>query len=203
MRMKRKTRRMTTAMVSGHSAGMCAHQLTLTAVAGFIDEAPEEGQAARDDFEHRRLDRAFGRNEQESVEDIVQRLKERHGRMASSRYNADSDQVPQRLLMPGVNDPSLWTVRVKVSSYTDLCGDDHELTEWCPARSRECYHRFDLSQNLQFAILRQSHRRDLRVLPRLTTRNDLCRVSTVRVRLPSDARDSRVVRLARSDSCPD
>jgi hypothetical protein len=35
--------------------------------------------------------------------------------MASARYNADSDAVPQRLLMPGVNDPSLWTVRVKVS----------------------------------------------------------------------------------------
>ena len=34
--------------------------------------------------------------------------------MTAARYNADSDSVPQRLLMPGVNDPSLWTVRVKV-----------------------------------------------------------------------------------------
>lgn len=68
----------------------------------------------QDDTAHRRLDRTFGRNEQESVEDIVQRLKERHGRMAHSKYNGDSDVVPQRLLMPGVNDPSLWTVRVKV-----------------------------------------------------------------------------------------
>jgi len=40
--------------------------------------------------------------------------------MAAARYNADSDQVPQRLLMPGVNDPSLWTVRVKVSPYVRL-----------------------------------------------------------------------------------
>ena len=86
-------------------------------VAGFIDEVPEEA-VAQDDYQHRRLERAIGRNEQESVEDIVQRLKERHGRMSSAKYNADSDTVPQRLLMPGVNDPSLWTVRVKVSSST-------------------------------------------------------------------------------------
>jgi transcription elongation factor SPT5 len=42
-------------------------------------------------------------------------LKERYGRNAAARYDADTDNVPQRLLMPGVNDPSLWTVRVKVS----------------------------------------------------------------------------------------
>ena len=35
--------------------------------------------------------------------------------MAAARYNAESDQVPQRLLMPGVNDPKLWIIRVKVS----------------------------------------------------------------------------------------
>jgi len=86
----------------------------LNSVAGFIDEVPEDETVAQDDYQHRRLDRQSGRNEQESVEDIVQRLKERHGRMAAARYNADSDTVPQRLLMPGVNDPSLWTVRVKV-----------------------------------------------------------------------------------------
>lgn len=84
-------------------------------VADFIDERPGEEPVAQDDTAHRRLDRTFGRNEQESVEDIVQRLKERHGKMAASKYNGDSDLVPQRLLMPGVNDPSLWTVRCKVS----------------------------------------------------------------------------------------
>ena len=84
-------------------------------VADFIDERPGDEPVSQDDTAHRRLDRAFGRNEQENVEDIVQRLKERHGRMAAARYNADSDTVPQRLLMPGVNDPNLWTVRVKVS----------------------------------------------------------------------------------------
>lgn len=47
------------------------------------------------------------------MHDIVQRLKERHA--GAARYNGDSDAVPQRLLMPGVNDPSLWKVVVKVS----------------------------------------------------------------------------------------
>ena len=85
-------------------------------MAGFIDEVPEEDiPGARDDLTHRRLDRDEGRKAEQSVEEIVQRLKERHGRAAAARYNEDSDQVPQRLLMPGVNDPSLWQVRVKAS----------------------------------------------------------------------------------------
>ncbi|WRT70749.1 uncharacterized protein IL334_007748 [Kwoniella shivajii] len=84
-------------------------------VAEFIDEAPEEG-AAQSDYQHRRLDRSFGRNEEEDVQDIVQRLKERHARTAAARYNGDSDAVPQRLLMPGVNDPSLWRVYTKTQS---------------------------------------------------------------------------------------
>ena len=69
---------------------------------------------------HRRLDRDIGRNEEESIEETVARLKERHGRMAAARYNADSDAVPQRLLMPGVNDPSLWSVRCRASRLITL-----------------------------------------------------------------------------------
>lgn len=76
---------------------------------------PDEA-GAQNDYEHRQLDRSFGRKEEESVEDIVKKLKERHGKQASQRYDADSDNVPQRLLMPGVNDPSLWRIRVKVRS---------------------------------------------------------------------------------------
>ncbi|WWC65232.1 transcription elongation factor SPT5 [Kwoniella dejecticola CBS 10117] len=89
-------------------------------VAEFIDEAPEEG-AAQNDYQHRRLDRSFGRNEEEDVQDIVQRLKERHARTAAARYNGDSDAVPQRLLMPGVNDPSLWRVFVKTGREAAIC----------------------------------------------------------------------------------
>lgn len=92
--------------------------LILHPVAEFIDEAPED-VGARDDHQHRRLNRVFGRNEEEDVHDIVQRLKERHA--GAARYNGDSDAVPQRLLMPGVNDPSLWKVVVKVSFSQTNC----------------------------------------------------------------------------------
>lgn len=92
--------------------------LILHSVAEFIDEAPEDA-GARDDHQHRRLNRVFGRNEEEDVHDIVQRLKERHA--GAARYNGDSDAVPQRLLMPGVNDPSLWKVVVKVSVSQTNC----------------------------------------------------------------------------------
>lgn len=51
------------------------------------------------------------REEEPNIEEILAGIKERHARQA--KYNADSDQVPQRLLMPGVDDPSLWQVRVK------------------------------------------------------------------------------------------
>lgn len=77
---------------------------------------PDEA-GAQNDYEHRRLDRSFGRKEEESVEDIVKKLKERHGRQATQRYDADSDNIPQRLLMPGVNDPSLWRIKVRVSQH--------------------------------------------------------------------------------------
>ncbi len=72
------------------------------------------------------------------MEDIVQRLKERHGRMAAAKYNADSDVVPQRLLMPGVNDPSLWTVRVKVVS--QICQSDARLIPFRMGEKMESSH---------------------------------------------------------------
>ncbi|ODN82947.1 transcription elongation factor SPT5 [Cryptococcus amylolentus CBS 6039] len=89
-------------------------------VAEFIDEAPDDA-VARDDQQHRRLDRVFGRNEDEDVHDIVQRLKERHAGSGMARYNGDSDAVPQRLLMPGVNDPNLWKVIVKAGREHAIC----------------------------------------------------------------------------------
>jgi transcription elongation factor SPT5 len=50
----------------------------------------------------------------ESVEETVARLKQRYGRGQAAKYDPDSDQVPQRLLMPGNGDPNLFQVRVKV-----------------------------------------------------------------------------------------
>lgn len=87
-------------------------------MAGFIDEANEAAEAATD-YVHRHVDRTRGMQEEESAEEIARRLDERHIRhRVATRYNADSDQIPQRLLMPGVNDPSLWCVRCKVRVLT-------------------------------------------------------------------------------------
>lgn len=84
------------------------------AVAEFIEEGAEE-PSGRDDREHRKLDQRRGEAQMESVEETVARLKQRYGRAQGAKYDPDSDQVPQRLLMPGNGDPSLWQVRVKVS----------------------------------------------------------------------------------------
>jgi len=84
-------------------------------VAGFIDEVPETG-APTDEHRHRQLNRDFGRNEEMDVREIVRGIKERHGRSSAAKYDADSDNIPQRLLMPSADDPSLWRVRVKVST---------------------------------------------------------------------------------------
>lgn len=76
----------------------------------FIEEGGDVG--ATDDTTHRNLTRNLRREEEPNIEEILAGIKARHKRQA--RYNAESDQVPQRLLMPGVDDPSLWQVRVKI-----------------------------------------------------------------------------------------
>lgn len=95
----------------------------LTAVADFIDEQPGDEPIGRDDMAHRRLDRSFARQEDISAEDEVRRLKDRYGRAGRNRYDAAGDNVPQRLLMPGVNDPSLWMVKVKVRTRQQRDGE--------------------------------------------------------------------------------
>ena len=54
--------------------------------------------------------------EDKSPEQIAKDLSKRYGGRAALRYTGDLNDVPQRLLMPSVHDPSLWQVRVKVGS---------------------------------------------------------------------------------------
>jgi hypothetical protein len=64
------------------------------------------------------------------VREIVRGIKERHGRSSAAKYDADSDNIPQRLLMPSSEDPSLWRVRVKVSPHVrEVGGADERLEE--------------------------------------------------------------------------
>lgn len=47
-----------------------------------------------------------------SNEEMARILKERYSR--NDRIVEDMGQVPQRMLMPSVNDPNLWQIKVKV-----------------------------------------------------------------------------------------
>lgn len=67
----------------------------------------------RDDRRHRELDR---RREMEAgldAEKLAQRFKDNYGKKRYSRTVGDSSVVPQRLLLPSVDDPSIWGVRCK------------------------------------------------------------------------------------------
>lgn len=85
---------------------------------GFIaDDAdhPELNDLRRyppDEDRHRELDRQFEQAKTEDMEALAAGFKERHGR--SSRRNlGDSQVVPRRLLLPSVQDNSIWGVKCK------------------------------------------------------------------------------------------
>ncbi|KAF4120112.1 transcription elongation factor SPT5 [Geosmithia morbida] len=83
----------------------------------FIDNAhPDdvgESAALDDDRRHRELDR---RREMESSMDAEKQaeiLRQRYGNRRSAKGFGDSAVVPKRLLLPSVDDPSIWAVRCK------------------------------------------------------------------------------------------
>lgn len=68
--------------------------------------------ADRDDRAHRELDRKREAEEAMDVEATAARLKERYGRQNRVSGSA-SGIVPQRLLMPGANDPRIWFMKCR------------------------------------------------------------------------------------------
>ncbi|WFD21101.1 transcription elongation factor spt5 [Malassezia caprae] len=83
---------------------------------GFIaDDLLDEFREAqlRTAADNQRLDRFRRQEEEMSAEVLAEELRQRHAR--SSRYSSQSDyaDVPQRLLMPSVDDPGLWRIRCK------------------------------------------------------------------------------------------
>ncbi|CAE7113529.1 unnamed protein product [Rhizoctonia solani] len=83
--------------------------------AGFDPSEPANRRAAAD---HIRYDQQRELNERDLAE-LAQDYKDRYQRSAA-RYTGDADQVPQRLLMPSVNDPHLFQVRVKIGREKEL-----------------------------------------------------------------------------------
>lgn len=67
--------------------------------------------AERDDRKHRELDRQRDLAASMDAEKQAQALKERYGRNRAA--NVDSAVVPQRLLLPSVDDPTIWRIKCK------------------------------------------------------------------------------------------
>lgn len=78
-----------------------------------------EGGLDNERSRHRGLHRRQEELNDEEIRRIADRYKQR-GQSAAALYTGDMDQVPQRLLMPSVNDANLWQVRVKPGREKEL-----------------------------------------------------------------------------------
>ena len=74
--------------------------------------------AETDDRRHRELDRQRERTQQMDAEKQAQLLREKYGRRTAT--NADAVTVPKRLLLPSVDDPSIWGVKCKQSKEREI-----------------------------------------------------------------------------------
>ena len=85
-------------------------------VGEFVDEAhPDDdlpAEADQDDRRHRELDRKRQLEASMDAEKQAQEFKERYGRRTTTALSSGSF-VPQNLLMPDINDPSIWAVRCR------------------------------------------------------------------------------------------
>jgi transcription elongation factor SPT5 len=83
---------------------------------GFIEHA-DAGEAdlvgREDDATHREFDRRRDLEATLDAEKQAEILQKRYGKRKSARGMGDSAVVPQRLLLPSVDDPSIWGVRCK------------------------------------------------------------------------------------------
>jgi transcription elongation factor SPT5 len=82
----------------------------------FIAEPEGEGddeEGPRRSVHHARLDRQDRELNDQDLARIAEDVSQRYKR-AAVRYTGDMNEVPQRLLMPSVQDANLWQVRCKV-----------------------------------------------------------------------------------------
>ncbi|KAJ5895161.1 hypothetical protein N7495_006852 [Penicillium taxi] len=90
--------------------------------------------AETDDRRHRQLDRQRELDATMDAEKQAQLLKERYGRNRAAA--SDSLVVPKRLLLPGVNDPSIWGGRCKVGKEREVVFSIQKRMEERPPGSR-------------------------------------------------------------------
>jgi transcription elongation factor SPT5 len=82
-----------------------------------LDQFPEGEQ--EDDRRHRELDRQRQIEASMDAEKQAEALRQRYGRRTATAMGTGSF-VPQNLLMPDVNDPSIWGVRCKAGKERDV-----------------------------------------------------------------------------------
>ena len=83
-----------------------------------MEETPQEGEDLNDlnrrAADHARLDRRQQELTDQDLARIAQDVTRRY-RPTTQKYTGDMNEIPQRLLMPSVQDANLWQVRVRVS----------------------------------------------------------------------------------------
>ncbi|KAG5437393.1 hypothetical protein PCANB_000824 [Pneumocystis canis] len=89
-------------------------------IAEEIDEIDSDHILQNDDRKHRDLDRQLQKIEDADAERLAEEYREKYGRLSARFYRGDIEVVPQRLLLPSVNDPNLWAVRCKPGKEKDI-----------------------------------------------------------------------------------
>lgn len=88
---------------------------------GFLEDDPTletgESEATRS---HRKLDRTREKLDEQDAQALADQFKARYGRSASARYMGSTQNISQRLLLPSVEDPLIWGVRVRNGKEKEL-----------------------------------------------------------------------------------
>ncbi|VEU20926.1 DEKNAAC101887 [Brettanomyces naardenensis] len=69
---------------------------------------------------HVKLDRSREKLDEQDAQALADQFRQRYGRSASSRYMGSGAKVSQRLLLPSVDDPSIWGVHVRNGREKDV-----------------------------------------------------------------------------------
>lgn len=100
---------------------------------GFIQDQVDDDEDINtgDDQFHREVDRRREAIVEEDAEKLASEYREKYGRSTASKYRGDTGNVPQRLLLPSVQDPNIWGVRCKP-------GKERELVRLIMKRRHSC-----------------------------------------------------------------
>lgn len=117
--------------------------------------------ADRDDRMHRELDRQREAQEAMDVEETAARLKERYGRQARGA-GAGAAIVPQRLLLPSVNDPRIWRLKCRPGKEREIVFSiQHRIVERSKSREPvQIYSAFERSGPMSGSLYVEAMRQD-------------------------------------------